>query len=301
MKTRFARLLLPTALLCALLSGLSSITSISLPASAATPAAPTGDATPPAGAGPIFRYSNPAGGNEENYALQVLRRGPEFTESELLRWCDDVYPLAGKNPELMLRYMVERKGWESDRVYYMMAKTLLAEAALAAAAEGKTPPTGGADGMAATAGELELVRRHHDRIPAAFGGGRRMGNPKDPAYVANAEAFVLDPFADEASMKAVIAGNPEFSEDELTRALADIAGGERDGSDKLTETLRQKGWERNRAFYMVFRIRVGYIILTDGNARKAFKRDFPAAIPTPSEEAAMKRHLPELKAARFIR
>ena len=230
-----------------------------------------------------------------------MRRGPEFTESELLRWCDDVYPLAGKNPELMLRYMVERKGWESDRVYYMMAKVLLAEAALAAEAEGKTPPPGGADGMTATAGELELVRRRHDRIPAAFGGGRRMDNPDDPAHVANAEASVLDPFADEASMKAVIAGNPEFGEDELIRALADIAGGERDGSDKLTETLRQTGWERNRAFYMVFRIRVGYIILTDGKARKAFKQEFPAALPTPNEEAAMKKHLPELKAAQFVR
>ena len=298
MTTRIVRRLLPAVLLLALVPGLPSGSRF---AHAADPAASTGDAPPPAEGGTIFRYSNPAGGNEKNYALQVLRRGPEFTENELLRWCDDVYPLAGKNPELMLRYMVERKGWESDRVYYMMAKTFLAEAGLAATAQGKTPPTGGADGMAATAGELELVRRHHDRIPAAFGGGRRMDNPTDPACVANAEASVLDPFADDASMRAVIAGNPEFSEDELTRALADIAGGERDGSDKLTETLRQKGWDRNRAFYMVFRIRVGYIIMTDKNSRKAFEQEFRQALPTPSEEAIMKKHLPELKAARFIR
>ena len=295
MKNRITRFLLPAALLVVF------TTNLPLPSVHAAGATVSADDAPlPVDAGPTYyRYSNPAAGkNEGNYALEVLRRGPEFTESELLRWCDDVYPLAGRNPEIMQRYMIERKGWESDRAYYMMAKVLLAGAATA---DGKTPPAGEADGMAATAGELELTRRHHDRIPAAFGGGRQMDNPNDPAYVANAEASMLDPFADEASMKAVIVGNPEFTEDELTRALADIAGGGRDGSDKLTETLRQKGWDRNRAFYMVFRIRVGYIIMTDKNARKAFGREFPAAVPTPKEEAAMKRHMPALKAAHFIR
>lgn len=87
---------------------------------------------PPPNAGPIMRYSSPHAADGENYALTVLQREQEFTEEELLRYCDDVYPIiANEDLNLMLLYMTKKKGWESDRVFYIMAKIIMAENALA--------------------------------------------------------------------------------------------------------------------------------------------------------------------------
>ena len=231
----------------------------------------------------VLRYSNPAAKDDPNYALTVLRREPQFTEAELLRYCDDVYPVAGQDPNAMLGYMTTRKGWESDRVYYMMTKTV-----------GRQPE------MAPGDEELRLVERHHARIPAAFSGGRVMDNTNDPAYVADATKDLIDPFSGEEAMRTVLANNPEFTEAELSRALADMAGGERLMMDDLVAAMQKKGWTRNRAFYMAFRIRISVNVILDKNARGSFTREMPAGLPTPKEETLMKQHLPASKAARYV-
>ena len=249
----------------------------------------------------VLRYSNPAAKDDPNYALTVLRREPQFTEAELLRYCDDVYPVAGQDPNAMLGYMTTRKGWESDRVYYMMTKIVMAEGDLAAKAAGITgTPVGRQPEMAPGDEELRLVERHHARIPAAFSGGRVMDNTNDPAYVADATKDLIDPFSGEEAMRTVLANNPEFTEAELSRALADMAGGERLMMDDLVAAMQKKGWTRNRAFYMAFRIRISVNVILDKNARGSFTREMPAGLPTPKEETLMKQHLPASKAARYV-
>ena len=232
----------------------------------------------------FFRYSGPAGSQSGNYALSVLQKGPEFTEEELLRYCADSYLKVAQGPQVMLTYMVQVKGWDSDRVYYLMAKIVAAEAQLAAEAGGGTLPDGGEPAMRATPRELELVRKHQDQIPEILGGNR---------------AVAVDPASSKEALQALVEGSPDLSEEELTRALADAAGGAKLSVPELADRLEQKGWERNRAFYALFRIRIGYLALKDKRTWNDLEADFARSVPSPAEAAMLKKHMPELKALRY--
>ena len=254
----------------------------------------------PAQEGPnpqIFRYTSPKAKPGENYGVTVMQREPAFTEAELLRFCDDVYPAVG-SPPVMLAYMQQKKGWEPDRVFYLLSRLTFGCAYLKMhaqdpATQPQQPP------MAPSEEELALLQKHMDRIPNFFGGNRMAGNPKDPAFVPNALAEFTDPFESETALNTVLGVNPEFSEEELQRALRDMQGSTRWVADKVVNVLMEKGWTRNRAFYMVMRIRIGLNATANAKNRAAFAKEMPHALPTPQEEFIMKKYKNEIKALQF--
>lgn len=245
----------------------------------------------------IFRYTGPKAKPGENYGLTVLQREPAFQEAELLRFCDDVYPAVG-SPPAMLAYMQHKKGWEPDRVFYLMSRLTVGCAFLKMrtqnpAAEPQQPP------LAPAAEELALIQMHTDRIPDFFGGSRVTGNPQDPAFVPNALAEFINPFESESAVSTVLAANPEFSEEELQRALRDMQGSTKWLADKVVDVLMEKGWPRNRAFYMVMRIRMGLNAIANDKSRAAFAKEMPHALPTAQEELLIKKYKKDIKALQF--
>ncbi len=97
----------------------------------------------------------------------------------------------------------------------------------------------------------------------------------------------------------VMQREPAFTEEELQRALRDMQGSTRWVADKVVNVLMEKGWARNRAFYMVMRIRIGLNAIASAQSRAAFAKEMPHALPSPQEEKLIKKYKKEIKALQF--
>lgn len=247
----------------------------------------------------VLRYHNPAYTGTENYGLLVLQKGPEFTEEELRRYCDDVYPVAGRDLNLMLIYMEGCKGWERDRVYYMMAKILYAVGTLAQKRESLEAPAPYGQGMDATPQEQQLVEKYLHSIPAFFGGGRVLDNAQDPSYVAHPEDCI-DPALGEEAGNVILESSKPFTEEELRKALKDMARTERLDFWALLEKMQQAGWARNRAFYMLHRVRIGYTCMRNKKVRQHAQQYAPQLMATPEEQKLLKKHEAAVKRVQYV-
>ena len=97
----------------------------------------------------------------------------------------------------------------------------------------------------------------------------------DPKYA--------DPLADPVYEKAVMESQPEFTEEELLKAISDVQPVINTGSRrKILDHMTNAGWERNRAYYVVAKICASVFILRDDD-RERIRKEKPQTMPTDRE------------------
>ena len=92
--------------------------------------------------------------------------------------------------------------------------------------------------------------------------------------------------------KSIMAGQPEFSEDEMLKLIADIQTVRNEPIEITLIYLRdEKGWRPERAFYVETKINAAYDILKYGpENRDIYYQEHPEAIPTSRELELVRRN-----------
>ena len=92
------------------------------------------------------------------------------------------------------------------------------------------------------------------------------------------------PLDDPEYAKVVMQQNPEFTEAELLKAMADVQPVTHNGMDEVLDHLtKNSGWERNRAYYVLSKAAVSEFILNEPEARQTISQEYPQGLPTDKE------------------
>ena len=93
-----------------------------------------------------------------------------------------------------------------------------------------------------------------------------------------------DPLDDPVYEKAVMESEPEFTETELLKAMADVEPVTHNGMSEVLDQLTQNsGWDRNRAYYVLSKTAVAEFILSDPGSKEIIKQEYPQGMPTEKE------------------
>ena len=214
---------------------------------------------------PDPQYEDPL--DDPIYEKAVMESQPEFTEDELLNAMANVRPVGVKNRQAMLDHMTKYPGWERNRAYYVIAKTCASIPIIMD--NDKERVIEHFPQAMPTDKELNLVRKNFDVVRKALGVERRL-------YT-----------------EAVMGNKPEFTEDELQKAIVTLQSAPRGkGREAILEHIAQNtGWEIDRADYVLSKIETSELILSNPNGRDIVSREFPQAMPTDKELDLVRKNL----------
>lgn len=103
-----------------------------------------------------------------DYATAVMQKGPEFTEEELLKIYKDMEPVSRGSMGEVVNYLEAEKGWDGNRVYYILSKVASGEAILQDPANREMIAQEWPEDLP-TAKELALVQKHRATLHKLIG------------------------------------------------------------------------------------------------------------------------------------